>query len=111
MATDPDTITFLLEQMAGAGNITSRRMFGEYALYCDGKVVAFVCDDQLFLKPTPEGRALLGTPTEAPAYPGSKMYYLIETELDEPDALARLIATTAAALPEPKPKAPRKPKR
>jgi len=25
-------------------------MFGEYALYCGDKVVALVCDDQLFVK-------------------------------------------------------------
>jgi hypothetical protein len=35
-------------------------MFGEYAIYCDGKVVALVCDDQFFLEPTAAGRALLG---------------------------------------------------
>jgi hypothetical protein len=25
---------------------------GEYAIYCNGKVVALVCDNQLFVKPT-----------------------------------------------------------
>ncbi|MCQ1549744.1 MAG: hypothetical protein NOF05_13210 [Candidatus Accumulibacter phosphatis] len=47
-------------------------MFGEYALYLNTKVVAFVCDNKLFLKPTDAGRAVLGAPVEAPAYPGSR---------------------------------------
>ena len=98
-----------MEQSADAGTITSKKMFGEYALYCDTKVVAFVCDDQLFIKPTEAGRAYLGEVTEAEAYPGSKMYFLIDGDRwDDADWLARLVRTTAAALPLPKPKKPKK---
>ncbi len=54
MASSKETIDFLLEQMAGAGTITARKMFGEYGMYCDGKIMALVCDDELFVKrPTP----------------------------------------------------------
>lgn len=91
--------------MSGAGTITARPMFGEYALYCDGKVVAFVCDDELFVKPTDAGRTYLGEVEEKPAYPGSKMYFYISGERwDDSDWLSELIKTTAAVLPEPKPK-------
>jgi TfoX/Sxy family transcriptional regulator of competence genes len=38
--------------MKDAGAISYRYMFGEYAIYCDGKVVALVCDNQLFVKPS-----------------------------------------------------------
>ncbi|WP_416200292.1 TfoX/Sxy family protein [Tabrizicola sp.] len=31
--------------------MTSRKMFGEYTLYLGGKVVAMVCNDQLYLEP------------------------------------------------------------
>ena len=99
------TVDYIAEQCAAAGTITTRRMFGEYALYCDGKVVAFVCDDQLFIKPTEPGRTWLGTVIEAPAYPGSKMYFLIEGDRwDDADWLADLVKVTADALPAPKPK-------
>jgi len=105
------TVDYILEQSAEAGSMTARRMFGEFGLYCDGKVVAFVCDDQLFLKPTDAGRAFLGAVTEAPAYPGSKMYFLIEGDRwDDADWLAGLIKTTADALPAPKPKPAKKAK-
>lgn len=105
MATDQSTIDFLSEQIAGAGRITSRKMFGEYALYCDTKVVAFVCDDQLFVKPTEAGKKYLGTPELKPAYPGSKMYYWIDTEhWDDEEWMSELIKITADALPLPKPR-------
>ena len=55
MATRQSTIDFLLDQLADLPGVRARKMFGEYALYLDEKVVALVCDDQLFLKPTPAG--------------------------------------------------------
>jgi len=109
MATDQRTIDFLTEQLTGAGDVTSRKMFGEYAMYLDEKVVAFVCDDQFFLKPTDAGRAFIGTPDEAPAYPGSKLYFRIpEDRWEDHDWLKELVRVTADALPLPKPKKPRK---
>ena len=105
MATAQSTADFLVDQLAGAGRITTKKMFGEYALYCDGKVVAFICDDQLFLKPTEAGRGLIDDLEEAPAYPGSKMYFRIdEAKWEDRDWLAKLIRATADALPVPKAK-------
>jgi TfoX/Sxy family transcriptional regulator of competence genes len=104
MATDRDRVAFFAEAMERAGRITTRSMFGEYALYCDGRVVGFACDDQLFLKITPGSQALLPDGRRAPAYPGSKDYFLIEDELDDPDALARLVRAVAADVPEKKPR-------
>lgn len=46
--------------MGDAGRMAARKMFGEYALYCDDKVVALVCDNSLFVTPTDEGRAFEG---------------------------------------------------
>jgi TfoX/Sxy family transcriptional regulator of competence genes len=34
-------------------------MFGEYGLYSSGKMVALVCDDALYVKPTAAGRAFI----------------------------------------------------
>lgn len=103
------TVDYIAEQSAGAGSITTKKMFGEYGMYCDGKVMAFICDDQLFIKPTEAGRAYLGEATEAEAYPGSKMYFLIEGDRwDDAEWLAALVKTTADALPPPKPKKAKK---
>ncbi len=95
---------FLADQMEGAGAISFKKMFGEYALYCDGKVVALVCDNRLFVKPTPGGRAHVGEPVEAPPYPGAKMYFLIEDAFEDREWISALIRITARELPAPKPK-------
>jgi TfoX/Sxy family transcriptional regulator of competence genes len=94
--------------MAGAGAIHARKMFGEYAIYAGAKVVALVCDNRLYLKPVPEARALLAEVTEAPPYPGAKPHLLIEAELDDADLMAALVRAVQAALPEPKPKKPKR---
>ena len=104
MATDLEFMEFLADQMSGAGEISYRKMFGEYAIYCEGKVVALVCDNQLFVKPTAAGRAFIGMPVEAPPYPGAKNSFLIEDAFEDRDWISELIRITAKDLPAPKPK-------
>ncbi|NTU98508.1 TfoX/Sxy family protein [Candidatus Falkowbacteria bacterium] len=104
MASDKDLVEFVAEQMKNAGQITYRKMFGEYAIYCDGKVVALLCDNQLFVKPTEGGRNYIGTVVEAPAYPGAKMSFLIDDKFEDREWISGLIRATADELPDPKPK-------
>jgi DNA transformation protein len=80
MATKQATVDYVLEQIADAGDVSARKIFGEYALYCSGKVVALVCDDQLFIKPTTGGEAYIGKPVLAPPYDGAKPCFLISGE-------------------------------
>ncbi len=56
MASDLNFVEFVADQIDASGDITYRKMFGECALYSKGKVVALICDDQLFVKPTDAGR-------------------------------------------------------
>jgi len=109
MATDVDFIEYVLEQAAFGIRLTHKRMFGEYALYLDDKVVAFACDNSLFLKPTEAGRAALPTVTLGKPYPEAKDYYVIDEFIDDTALLRQLMVATADALPVPKskPKAPR----
>jgi len=104
MATDLEFMEFLADQMAGVGEISYRMMCGEYAVYCGGKVVALVCDNRLFVKPTAAGRAFIGAPVEAPAYPGAKNSFLIEDAFEDREWISELIRITARDLPAPKPK-------
>lgn len=103
--TSARTVDHILDQMAGAGAVSARKMFGEYGVYLDGKMFALICDDQLYVRPTDAGRAVLGTPTEGAPYPGAKPHFLIPGErLDDRDLLGRLARVTADALPLPAPK-------
>jgi TfoX/Sxy family transcriptional regulator of competence genes len=108
MATDNDFITYVHEQTGLAGALTSKKMFGEYGIYFDGKIIALAADNRFFLKPTAAGRALLPNVVEAPPYPGAKNWFVIDEYLDDTDLLQKLIRATAAELPAPKPKPAKK---
>lgn len=108
MSSDKSFVEYAADQMAQAGTIRFRKMFGEYAVYCDSKVVALVCENQLFVKPTQNGRYFIGNVIEAPPYPGAKMYFLIDDKLDDREWIGNLIEITAEELPEPKPKKKKK---
>ena len=105
MATEAGYAKYVCDQLADAGGITASKMFGEYGLYRHGKIVGLIADNQCFVKPTPEGVAVVGTPIWGPPYPGAKLFINASELLDDPETFVRLILVTDAALPAPKPKA------
>jgi TfoX/Sxy family transcriptional regulator of competence genes len=107
MASDLSFIEYVCDQLHDVGRVTYRKMFGEYAIYIGEKVVGLVCDNQLFVKSTDAGRALLQKPVMAPPYPGAKPAFLIAAELDDGELVSALFKATAKELPEPKPKKPK----
>jgi TfoX/Sxy family transcriptional regulator of competence genes len=110
MATDTNFIDHILELARLGERLTCRKMFGEYALYLDGKVVAFVCDNSLYVKPSAAAARLAPGLPLAPPYPGAKDYPVADELLDEPEQLQQLILETAALMPPPKEKKPAKTK-
>lgn len=108
MASDLNFVQFVAEQIQNAGAIRYRKMFGEFALYCNDKVVALICDNQLFVKQTKSGRAYIDDPVEAPPYPGAKPCFLIEDQIEDSEWISNLIAISEKELPMPKPKKKRK---
>jgi TfoX/Sxy family transcriptional regulator of competence genes len=104
MPTRPQTITDLSDALSDLSGLSTRKMFGEYALYLGGKVVALVCDDLLHIKPTAGALALVPDPVMAPPYPGAKPHICVEGALDDPDLVIAALRAVAADLPEPKPK-------
>jgi DNA transformation protein len=106
MSTKPSTIEYIEDQLAGVPGMRSRKMFGEYALYCGDKVVALVCDDELFVKITEAGRVFVGERyAEGAAYPGARPSMRIDEDLiEDHEWLSELIRITETNLPVPKPK-------
>ena len=70
MASHPDFVNYMAEQLREAGAIRSRKMFGEYGLYCDDVFFAVVCDDQLSSRSPPQGEAVFPDLPKAPPYEG-----------------------------------------
>jgi TfoX/Sxy family transcriptional regulator of competence genes len=104
VASDKGIVDFIVEQIAKTGQIVAKKMFGEYTIYCDGKIIALVCDNQLFVKPTSGGRLYIGNVVEAPPYHGAKNYFLIDDKIEDQEWLCGLAAITYKELPMPKPK-------
>lgn len=111
MGSDLDFVEFVTDQIDAKCDISYRKMFGEFALYSKGKVVAMICDNRLFVKPTEEGRAFIGDVVEGFPYPGAKPALLIEDKIEDGDWLTELLTVTEKALPKPKPKPKKKKKR
>ncbi|WP_313530030.1 TfoX/Sxy family protein [Anaerotignum sp.] len=103
MASDEGLVQYIAEQMAGAGKIRYRKMMGDYCFYCDEKVIGLVCDDQLFLKPTPSARVNLEGFPMGCAYDGAKPSFIID-DIDDRDFLANVVRQIAEDLPLPKKK-------
>jgi TfoX/Sxy family transcriptional regulator of competence genes len=105
MASSQSTVDFILEQIARAGAVSAKKMFGEYGIYCGGKMVALVCDDKLFVKPTAAGAKFVGPCAEGSPYPGAKPCLLIpEEKWDDSKWLSQVIQLTSSELPLPKKK-------
>ena len=107
MASNADFVQYIVDQCSGAGEVTVRKMFGDYGIYCYGKIFGLISDNGFYVKPTDAGRALLRTEELRPPYDGAKPYFYIE-DIDDRDYLSALVKATCDALPEPKPKAQKK---
>ena len=107
MASNADFVQYIVDQCSGAGEVTVRKMFGDYGIYCYGKIFGLICDNGFYVKPTDAGRALLRTEELRPPYDGAKPYFYIE-DIDDRDYLSALVKATCDVLPEPKPKAKKK---
>ena len=111
MATDREFLDYVAEQIDLGGRLTNKRLFGEFALYVDEKVVAFVCDNSVFIKPSQAVTRLAPDLPQRPPYPGASNYPVADELLDDSDAIRRLILETALLMPEPKAKKPGKRRR
>jgi TfoX/Sxy family transcriptional regulator of competence genes len=110
MATDLDFVVYVADQIDKDCQVSYRMMFGEYVLYSKSKVVALICDNQLFVKPTEPGRSFIGQVVESPPYPGARPAFLVQDKIEDRAWLSQLISLTEEALPMPKPKKKKKTK-
>lgn len=106
MSTSPQTIEHLESLYDGDHVWLAKKMFGEYAIYLDGKIVGLVCDDRLFVKALEEAKTVLGDQyQEAPPYPGAKLHAEpTDRFLERRGNLKKLLDTLWEVLPAPKPK-------
>lgn len=104
MASDQSFVQFVVDQVSDVVTAEYRKMFGEYAIYVNGKVVALICDNQLFVKPTEGGKGYVGEMEMGAPYPGAKEYFVVGDEIEDGEWLGKLMKMTAEELPERKEK-------
>ena len=104
MASTLEFVTYVTDQLALAGTITWKRMFGEYGLYCDQVFFGVICHDQLFIKITPPVAESMPDCPKAPPYTGAKESFLIEDR----EKLGQIVRMTCEHLPKPKPRKSKK---
>jgi TfoX/Sxy family transcriptional regulator of competence genes len=101
MATNKNFIDFVCEQISSVQDISYRKMFGEYMVYCKGKPVLLVCDDTAFVKYLPEVKDLFeGNEKELKTgfpYKGAKEHYILD--IDDSDFSLKVVKLLAEILP------------
>lgn len=101
MAASQSYLNFILEQLSGLDDIAYRKMMGEYIIYYNGRIAAYLCDDRLLVKILPSTVAMLPDAPHEPPYTGAKDMLLVE-KVDDRSFLERLFHAMKSELPAPK---------
>ena len=104
MACSADYVQYVVDQCSGAGEIAVKKMMGDYCIYCDGVLFGLICDNNLYVKVTEAGAAVLNEVILRPPYEGAKDYFLVD-DVDDSDYLKELVRVTMLELLSPKAKA------
>ena len=103
MSTTKEFLEFALDQLSGLDQITHRQMMGEYIVYYQGKIAAYICDNRFLVKPVEAAVSMTPDPRFEVPYPGAKELLAVDN-VDDRDFLAALFPAMYDQLPAPKPK-------
>ena len=104
MATTREYIAFVCEQIERYGAVRSRKMFGEYMAYLNGKPILLVCDNMVFVKKLPQVEPIMKEFNAGCGFPyeGAKEHFILDFE--NRDLLDRLMPLLEDITPMPKKK-------
>ena len=100
MASSPDFVAYICEQLEGLGDVRSRKMFGDYLVYLNDKPVFILCDNRVQVKMLPCLEELLRDRPTEPPYEGAKPHYLLDP--DDRDTLRQAARLAEEVTPLPK---------
>ena len=103
MASTKAYLDFVLEQLSGLDEISSRAMMGAFILYYRGKVFGGIYDDRLLVKPVPMALRLMPDAEMELPYDGAKEMILVDN-VDDRQFLYELVESMWEELPEKKKK-------
>jgi TfoX/Sxy family transcriptional regulator of competence genes len=102
MASDIDFVNYVIEQIKYDGNITHKKMFGEYLIYANGKPTVLVCDNTAFIKMLDCVKPFFENAEKGFPYEGAKEHYIVD--IDDSVLLTNVVKTLEKNVPLPKPK-------
>lgn len=102
MATSKEYHDYIVECLSKAGDITTKKMMGEYCIYYQGKLIGDLCDNRLLVKQAETSIRLLKNCQLEYPYEGSKTLMYVVEDVEDPDLMKELLNGLYAELPEPK---------
>ena len=102
MACSTEFIEFVCEALRPLGEVSSRKMMGDYVIYVNGKCVITACDNLAYVKKLPCISALMADAECACPYPGAKEAYILD--FADPRKALQVIGLLWDKLPYPKSK-------
>lgn len=107
MASSKEFVNFVLEQLSGLEQVSSRAMMGEYIIYYKERIVGGIYDNRFLVKPVDSALALMPDALWELPYEGAKKMLLVDN-LDDRDFLEKLLNEMYDELPPPKKKKKKK---
>lgn len=104
MATSKEFCDYIVENLQRVGEISVRKMMGEYLVYYQGKLIGNICDNCLFLKPVESVLALMPDAKRAYPYEGSKTLMVVVEDVENRELMEEILNAMYEELPEPKKK-------
>lgn len=102
MATSPDFIEYVCEQISGAGAIRYKKMFGEYMVYVEEKPILLVCDNTVYVKILDCIGDKMKEAQKGFPYDRAKEHYILD--IDNREFSQEIIALLLPFIPIPKPR-------
>lgn len=96
--TDKSFLTDLISKLAELGDVTVRPMMGEYLLYLNGRYVAVICDNTLFVKQNKSNAQLVDNLPQKAPYDGAKPCFIVPC--DDGNTLRKIIDATYLGVPD-----------
>lgn len=104
MATSKEFHDYIVENLQKVGEISTRKMMGEYCVYFQGKLIGDICENILFLKPTEAVLRLMPEAERAYPYEGSKTLMAVVDDVENTKLMTEVLQEMYMELPEPKKK-------
>ena len=104
MATSREFHDYIVETLRSIGDVSTRKMMGEYLVYYQDKLVGNICDNCLFLKPTESALRLMPDADRAYPYEGSKTLMVVVEDVENTELMTEVLNEMYKELPEAKKK-------